>query len=276
MRYVNLDGESADWVFRRVLRITLDNGAVVRPRGLETREMFHQTTVVDLRRPLITHPARRLNYAFAAAEALWILDGSNDLARLTRVNAEMARYSDDGLTLSGAYGPRIAEQLGYVLRTLAADPASRQAVVTIWRENPAPSKDIPCTVALAFYLRDGTLHVHAFMRSNDLWRGWPYDTFSFSMLSVVLAHRLGARPGNLYLTAGSSHLYATDFDAARAFLSARDGPGEAEATVPEGISEAELRRSLALCADRVPFDGEPRRWRVRPAWSEARLVRRGP
>jgi thymidylate synthase len=59
------------------------------------------------------------------------------------------------------------------------------------------------------------------MRSSDAWLGWPYDIFSFSMISAFLALRLRMRGlkvdlGNVYLTAGSQHLYEKNYETARA------------------------------------------------------------
>ena len=70
------------------------------------------------------------------------------------------------------------------------------------------------------------LHCIDTMRSSDIWLGWPYDIFNMSMLSrYLLAYmrKIGAtvpQLGNVYLTAGSQHLYeihrqqATDIIAA--------------------------------------------------------------
>jgi thymidylate synthase len=128
----------------------------------------------------------------------------------------MKKFSDDGRVLYGAYGPRIHEQLGYVLRVLANDPTSRQAVMTIWRNNPPASKDIPCTLSVQFLIRNNKLYCFDTMRSSDLWLGWPYDVFSFSMLSlyIVLLLREGRgmklKLGELWITAGSQHIYDRD------------------------------------------------------------------
>jgi thymidylate synthase len=143
-----------------------------------------------------------------AAEALWILDGSDQLSELVRYNPNMAAFSDDGVTLAGAYGPRIMPQIPYVVSKLREDRDTRQAALTIWTPSPAPSKDIPCTVAMDFKVRDGKLNLHVFMRSSDIWLGLPYDVFSFSCVAYLVCSILGdVTPGTLYLTAASSHLY---------------------------------------------------------------------
>jgi thymidylate synthase len=203
-------------------------GTVCAPRGKRIRELPHQTVIVDLSYPVLRCPARGLNYRFLAAEASWICRGSNRLADLTPYNPRMAEFSDDGETLAGAYGPRVLHQLPYVVRTLLQDRDTRQAALTLWTPCPRPSKDVPCTIALDFKIRDNRLNVHAFMRSSDAWLGLPYDVFSFTSVGLLVLetynhhrHRCAAqtgealpavRPGTLYLTAASMHLYEEHWD----------------------------------------------------------------
>lgn len=207
-------------VWQSTVADTVAFGARVAPRGQPTREALHRTVVVPLRAPVLTVPARKLNYRFAAAEALWILTGDNRLEPLVAHNPVVANFSDDGVTLAGAYGPKILEQMDYVLNKLVEDRDTRQATLTIWERNPAPSKDIPCTVAMSFNIRKDKLHLHVYMRSSDIWLGLPYDVFSFSMLGLAVVGQLneyGAPPvvpGNLYLTAASSHLYQKNLEEA--------------------------------------------------------------
>ncbi len=41
------------------------------------------------------------------AELLWILRGSNSVSEISHYNKNWANFSDDGVTLNGAYGRRI-------------------------------------------------------------------------------------------------------------------------------------------------------------------------
>lgn len=198
----------------------IGRGSKSSPRGLETLEILHNTLVIDMMYPVLLEPARKLNYKFMAAEAYWILSGDNKLASIEPYNKNIAQFSDDGLTFAGAYGPRYINQRQYVIDTLSRDPDSRQAVITIWQPNPAPSKDIPCTVALNFMIRERRLHLHVFMRSSDAWLGVPYDVFNFTMMACDIAAMLNTTrdepivPGVLFLTMASSHLYLTNLDLA--------------------------------------------------------------
>src|SRR3990167_3981462 len=131
-----------------VARLVFEPQYSVSPRGHRTHERLMESfTIEDLRANIIVSPARNLNYRFMVAEWLWIAFGRNDVNTITRYNAQLRQFSDDSVTLAGAYGPRIDTQTRYVLETLRRDPSSRQAVMTIWQSAPTPSKDIPCTIA---------------------------------------------------------------------------------------------------------------------------------
>lgn len=190
------------------------NGKEVCPRGKPTLELQHHAIIVNMLHPVVLCPARKLSYTFLAAEALWILDGDNLVETIAPYNPNIAKFSDDGKVFFGAYGPRIMSQFEYVVQKLVEDADTRQAVLTIWRENPPQTKDVPCTVAIAFSIRQFRLNCHVFMRSSDAWLGLPYDVFNFSMLALKVACAYNQRVvqgkldlGWLYLTMASSHLY---------------------------------------------------------------------
>ena len=194
------------------LNSLLKAGKLADPRGLRSYEILNKAVTFDTTQPVIENSERRLNYKFMAAEALWILSGSNLLAPIYKVCRPYAKFSDDGIHMNGAYGPKIVDQLEYVTRTLEKDQFSRQAVINLWRERPMPSKDIPCTLSMQFLIRKGFLHNIVTMRSSDAWLGLPYDLFTFSMITQTVAALLdmAITPGDLHINMGSAHFYETD------------------------------------------------------------------
>lgn len=208
MQYTNLAWQKA---MSDVLQ-----GISSQPRGLKIKERIGYQTAINMEDPVVTVKDRNLGYRFMAAEAAWILSGDNRVNTIKPYSAAIANFSDDGYFFHGAYGPQIIDQLHFVADTLNSDPDSRQAVLTIWRPNPRPSKDIPCTVSIQFLIRGNRLHVVDTMRSSDLWLGWPYDVFNFSMLARFVITLLKNKPelGTLILQAGSMHLYESNWIAA--------------------------------------------------------------
>lgn len=213
-------------VWMSLISHVLARGRKVNPRGQPTLELPQHTINVDMRRCVLTIPERKLNYKFMAREAFWILTGDDRVENISPWNSNIAKFSDDGVRFFGAYGPKVLGQLDYVVSKLVEDADTRQAGLTIWRENPPATKDVPCTVAIFFAIREAKLEVNVFMRSNDVWLGTPYDVFNFSMLGHLVCSRLNLphiaekrtqlhpsvriEPGVLRLTAASSHLYLTN------------------------------------------------------------------
>lgn len=173
------------------------------------------TVIEDPTRNIITSNDRRMPMRYAVGELLWYLSGSNKLKDITQFSKVWDRMSDDGETVNSAYGHRIFNAFGfdqfeYVAKALTRDHNSRQAVIHI--KDPQdytehPTHDVPCTVALQFFIRDGLLYMTTYMRSNDLWTGFPYDVFAFTSFQILLAFKLGVGIGTYTHFAGSLHLY---------------------------------------------------------------------
>lgn len=189
---------------------------IASPRGMEVKENLADQYTVPMP-AYIDLEARKVNVPFMLAEAAWIASGSNRLSDLTPTMKRYADFSDDGIFLRGAYGPKVVDQLGYVVDTLQKDKDSRQAVLNIWRERPGESKDIPCTTNMQFIIRDDKLNMVTTMRSHDIVLGYTYDVFSFSMVAksvqLLLKERgIDVELGDLTVTAGSMHLYETHYE----------------------------------------------------------------
>lgn len=199
---------------------------VVSPRGLACRELLGNQTIVDMTRPVVTVKERKLGRRFMVAEAWWICSGRNDVASIAPYSRDIGKFSDDGIRFDGSYGPPLIDQMRYVRDSLIKDNDTRQAVASIWRHNPRPSKDVSCTLSLQWVIRKDAkgvrkLHCLDTMRSSDCWLGVVYDWFNMSMISAGILLDLWAEDqtlrdvglGDLTLTAGSQHVYESNFDA---------------------------------------------------------------
>ncbi|MCE8009999.1 thymidylate synthase [Halomonas daqingensis] len=166
-------------------------------------------------------------------ELIWYLSGSNNLEQIQYYLKDYHKFSDDGKTIYGSYGPRVfgpkrKNQMENIIRLLRKNPESRKAVIQIFsgKDIKKPHKDVPCTCTLQFMVRDSKLHLFTSMRSNDMYRGLPHDIFSFTMIQEIVARRLGVDLGvyNHYVT--SMHLYEHDIEAAKRFM--REGWQDSE------------------------------------------------
>ncbi|WP_116051393.1 thymidylate synthase [Amycolatopsis palatopharyngis] len=221
MPLLTVSAGDASHLFTQTCQAVTQRGREIAPRGLSTVEVLGAELVLSSPRSRFVDvaPVRVLNPAFAAAEALWILSGSDD-DWIFAFNERLRRFADHG-RLQGAYGPRLrrwrgkVDQLDAVRRRLLADPATRQAVITLF--DPAQDfsgyRDVPCTLGYRFALREGALHMFTSMRSQDAWLGLPYDVFTFTILHELLAGWLDADLGEYHHLVDSLHLYEQHVDA---------------------------------------------------------------
>lgn len=184
--------------------------------GAVAAEVLNAVTVVkDPTRNIVKSTDRKMPMRYAVGELLWYLSGSNRLQDISKFSKVWERMTDDGETLNSAYGYRILERYGfnqidYITSVLKKDPYSRQAVIHIkdcLDYRAFPTKDVPCTMHLQYFIRDGKLHATTNMRSNDLWTGFPYDVFCFTCIQIIIAFRLGVDIGTYTHIVGSLHLY---------------------------------------------------------------------
>ena len=165
------------------LQEIIDKGEVSQPRGMLIKEILNSHTEVDMRYPILSVPERNLGYRFMFRESWYILDGRNDVESIKDYSKMISTFSNNGIFFDGSYGVKVLDQLSYIVDTLIQDIDTRQAVLTIWRPNPRPSKDIPCTISIQWLIRDNKIYCIDNMRSSDIWLGVPYDMHNFTMVT---------------------------------------------------------------------------------------------
>lgn len=210
----------------------IEYGDVCDVRGRQTREILNFVSEIEEpQHHCILIPSRHWNPWLAMSEFLWIMAGRNDIAALQPYNSHIGDYSDDGVHLYGAYGPRITPQIDDVITRLQKDPSDRRAVIQIWdnnngfRGNPSEgiweasghrdltivTKDPPCNDMLFFKLRDNKLHMTVINRSNDIHFGlFAVNITTFGMLLEYMAARLGVELGTQTHLSNSLHVYTDD------------------------------------------------------------------
>lgn len=206
-----MEGASAHALYRPTLQKILINGDGVAVRGQETLELLDVATVV--RQPWHhAHyvPGRRWNPWLALSEALWILAGRDDVKSLLPYNKRIATFSDDGISLYGAYGKRLAAQIPQAIKRLQDDPADRRCVLSIWRPEDlvAQTKDPPCNDLVMFKIRRHLLYMTVINRSNDLhWGLYAVNIPTFGILHDFVAAALGLAMGTQTHYSQSLHVY---------------------------------------------------------------------
>lgn len=187
-------------------------------RGLETIEMKgpYVTTYERPRERVLFCPVRDANPFFHFFEALWILNGSDDVEFLSRFSGQIAQFSDNGKTFHAPYGYRLRyafgiDQIAAIITMLRAKPDTRQAVMSIWDpavDLRAATKDYPCNDTVFFKIRNGSLRMSVFCRSNDALLGaYGANAVQFSMIQEFIASAVGVEVGPYMQFSDSFHVY---------------------------------------------------------------------
>lgn len=206
--------ENATEAFNAWYNILSNQGMSSESRdGEVVGEVINAVTIIkNPTQNIVQGPPRNMSMRYAVGELLWYLSANPRLDEIRKYTKAWDRMSDDGETVNSNYGYCIKkkfgfDQYGYVKNMLAKHPESRQAVIHIKEASNFASKDVNCTVCLQFFIRDNKLYMTTYMRSNDVWLGFPFDIFQFMSLQVLLSMELGVELGTYTHIAGSLHLY---------------------------------------------------------------------
>lgn len=211
-----IKANSVESAYVRIVNEIAISGIASAPRGFGIREIINCCIeITNSRDRIVAFPARNFSPAYAFGELLWYISGRNDLGMMQYYSSMMEKFSDNGMTLNSAYGYRIFgghkqinfDQWENCKSLLTKDPDTRQAIIHLHTPNNKPTKDEVCTLSLQFIRRDNKLNLIVNMRSNDLFLGFTYDAFSFTMLQEMMANELGLELGTYYHNVGSMHLY---------------------------------------------------------------------
>lgn len=218
---MHIKTKSVNEAFVKILKLLSIEGQESAPKNKKIKELINLCIEVDNpRNRVITSIERKIDMAFAFGELSWYLDGRNDLEMMKYYSESFANNSDDGKTLNSAYGYRIFNgehplinfnQWNNVKRILKDDNDSRQAIIHLHTPNDKKTKDEVCTLSLQFLIRDNKLNMITTMRSNDIFSGFTYDVFIFTLLQEILANELDIELGKYYHNVGSMHVYEDQF-----------------------------------------------------------------
>lgn len=167
---------------------------------------------------------RNANPFFHFFEAMWMLNGQNDVKTMDQFLGSFKRFSDDGETYHGAYGHRWRhwpkptttyteeiDQLAEIIAMLKTYPEDRRAVVGMWdpaRDLNRKSNDIPCNDLIKFSIRDGRLQMTVFCRSNDVIYGaYGANAVHMSILMEYMAGMIGVEVGEYSQISDDFHGY---------------------------------------------------------------------
>lgn len=249
MTYSSIDSDHHDeYQYLNLAQRILDVGIWRADRtGVGTLSLFGAQHRWDLRHhfPLLT--TKRVFWRGVAEELLWFVRGSTDAKLLqakdvhiwdensTRQFLDSRGLTDHavgdlgpvygfqwrhfGATYTSAdadYTGQGVDQLAQLIETIKTNPTDRRLCMSAW--NPAALAQMalpPCHMFAQFYVADGHVSCHMYQRSADLGLGVPFNIASYALLTYMVAHVCGLKPGELIHSMGDAHIYMNHIEPLR-------------------------------------------------------------
>jgi len=198
--------------------------------GVNTISKFNENLTIDLEKgfPLVT--GKKMFFAKALHEYVWIRDGLTTLTYLHKHGIRWwDEFADDNGNLGKTYGYQLRnfngeiDQLQYVNDTLKMDPFSRRMHISLW--NPSDLGETilpPCYTGMTFMVENHMfLNMSVQLRSSDLFLGLPYDIAVMSLLLTNVAQFAGLVPKLLGVQITNAHIYENHMEQVMRYLDLR-------------------------------------------------------
>lgn len=215
--------------YLELLKDVLDNGTRVASRPIlkstgehpDVFSVFGRQKRFDLSAtfPIVT--TKRISFKLIVGELLWFLKGSTNVQWLRE---HKNTIWDEWARADGSVGPVYGkqwrawrdyedgsiDQIAEVIRRIRSNDTAqrRRLIVSAW--NVAELKDMalpPCHAFFQFYVANNRLSCQMYQRSCDLFLGVPFNISSYALLTCMIAHITGLKPGEFIHTYGDLHIY---------------------------------------------------------------------
>lgn len=211
-----IEADNADTLFENVIK----NLSPIIHDDVIAELINANLCLTDPTRNTMCECTRKMPIRYAIGELLWYNSRNTTAESIKPFSKFWCKIAEPNGTVNSNYGHCIHDKFDFdqwemVKEILRKDPTSRQAVIHIKEPRNVivnPTKDLNCTIALQFILRENKLDLITTMRSNDIWLGLPYDVFNFTCMQIQMAMELGVEIGKYYHNVGSLHLYKRDVE----------------------------------------------------------------
>ena len=194
-----------------------EKGEWIAPRGLKSLEIQNFTYSLGPYVRFNNFQGRNFNLKYLKREIAWYIKADPTDLSIAEHAAQWGKIVANG-KLNSNYGAYWFGKYGVcnIVRILEDDPMSRRAVIPMYGTDvdhmDIEAKDVPCTIAMEFRIRDNRLNCRAIMRSQDILWGMANDIPTFSILQEIIAALLDVQLGVLTISVGSFHVYESRFE----------------------------------------------------------------
>eukprot|EP00057_Strongylocentrotus_purpuratus_P027400 XP_011681874.1 PREDICTED: thymidylate synthase [Strongylocentrotus purpuratus] len=195
--------------------------------------------ICSINRPVPSPNNKRVFWRGVAEELLWFVKGCTNATELRDKNIHIwdANGSKDFLEKRGLghhkegdlgpvygfqwrhfgaeYKDRFTDYTGQgvdqhtnVIKTIKNNSDDRRIITSAWNPPDLPKMALPpCHAFVQFYVCNGELSCQLYQRSGDMGLGVPFNIASYSLLTYMIAHVTGLKPGDFVHTLGDAHVY---------------------------------------------------------------------
>lgn len=172
--------------------------------GHKRQELWQATVCLSQDCSIYEVPHYSADEILRYGEAMWNGDEPEELTY---------RY---GYTIRHKYG----DQVQAAIKAFRKKPETFRTVLTLWEPLQSMLRDDePCLTTIHPRVRNGILDVYAYIRTNEMYRGWPKNAAGLRYFQGRLAQELDVSVGELTISSGSAHLYDLDWPAVDEYLS---------------------------------------------------------
>jgi len=227
-------------IYLNTVRDIISTGSVKNDRtGVGTISKFGVQMRYELENQFPLFTTKRVPFRIIAEELLWFINGSTDSELLNAKNVKIwnangsrefldqqgfkkrkvgdlgpvygfqwrhfgAEYVDSDTEYSG----QGIDQLQNCISMIKNNPDSRRIILCAWNPVDIPKMALPpCHTLCQFYVCDNKLSCQLYQRSGDMGLGVPFNVASYSLLTYMIAHITGLKPGEFVHTIGDAHVY---------------------------------------------------------------------
>ncbi len=218
--------------YHDLLQHVLDHGVRKQDRtGTGTLAVFGHQMRFDLADgfPLVT--TKKLHLKSIIHELIWFLKGDTNVRYLQDYGVTIwDEWADENGDLGPVYGRQwrswaapdggVVDQIAEVTNEIRTNPDSRRLIVSAWNPADVPKMALaPCHCLFQFFVADARLSCQLYQRSADVFLGVPFNIASYALLTHMMAHVTGLKPGEFVHSLGDTHLYINHLDQTRLQLS---------------------------------------------------------
>lgn len=226
--------------------------------GHETAALPGMSFSLDIEKdgfPLLT--LRKIPTKLFIAEQIWFVSGARKpeifLREFTKIWDD---FTNPGDVVTVAYGYRWRrhfgrDQLGKLVKLLEKDPSSRHGVVVTWDPSSdglggVSKSNVPCPYTFTVNIIGGRLNFMNVVRSNDMILGFPHDVAGFALLQLMLAQKLGVKPGVYTHTIANAHIYDIHYDAAEELIKRASASQQIRLELPGNSYDRAEKKDVSL------------------------------